>query len=63
MVRYKLLRGVRMKVGDLVNCYGWMGIIIDKHEFGQGGLLVYWIHNRRETWRDPLELELINESR
>jgi hypothetical protein len=49
-----------MKIGDLVSCYGWYGVIIDKHDFGHGGFLVHWIHNQRQTWRGYEELEVIN---
>ena len=51
-----------MKVGDLVRLpyYGWLGVITDKHDFGCGGFLVYWIHDQSQTWRGHEELEVIS---
>ena len=46
-----------MKVGDLIDWYGWIGIAIKKHHFHEDKFLIYFAHNQREVWRWECQLE------
>ena len=53
-----------MKVGDLVETYGWIGVVIRRKVRRQKPrLLVHWLHNGNQVWRYEHELEVLNESR
>ena len=55
-----------MKVGDLVEIYGWVGVVIRRMEplmASSPSLLVHWLHNGNQVWRYEHELEVVNESR
>ena len=56
-----------MKVGDLVETYGWIGVVIKKEirrmVNPSPSLLIHWIHNGKQVWRYEYELEVLNESR
>tara|TARA_Y100000592_G_scaffold51912_1_gene82113 strand:+ start:951 stop:1127 length:177 start_codon:yes stop_codon:yes gene_type:complete len=58
-----------MKVGDLVRYKGWWGghigrcVKIEKMWSGDCEYVFYWFLDKKEEVEDPIQLEIIDESR